>query len=375
MTTHLGLQRILLPSAQVSELTTGSITLPSRGTQALGSLESVIITSTSTPYLHGYQWRDASGFGTKYSDPVSLIGSGAYGVEINNANTDIAVGIDSEPRLGAYQFDKTTGFGTRYSNPPAGWGGGSGINVNWHQSGSAVFAISQAASSNPNAYAFTSGTGFGSLYARNYGTVSGGFGGHFDQVNGMYILGSTGRTYYFTVAGGYGNSTAASLANAASSGGVRTSPDGQWLAINHGANPGFDIYNFGGGSYGSRLTTNIPTTQQQSSAFAFNKNSNAIVSQTNGVSSGTEYLAAIPFSGAGFGTKYTAPAQTISTSVLNVYGNGPTFSKSGDAYITHSSSSPYIHAWYWSDSTGLGTKYASPATLPTGGNNQASFTK
>lgn len=29
MTTHLGLQRILLPSAQVSQLTTGSITLPS----------------------------------------------------------------------------------------------------------------------------------------------------------------------------------------------------------------------------------------------------------------------------------------------------------------------------------------------------------
>jgi hypothetical protein len=32
MTTHLGLQRILLPSAQVSQLTTGSITLPSART-------------------------------------------------------------------------------------------------------------------------------------------------------------------------------------------------------------------------------------------------------------------------------------------------------------------------------------------------------
>lgn len=35
MTTHLGLQRILLPSAQVSQLTTGSITLPSRGLLAV----------------------------------------------------------------------------------------------------------------------------------------------------------------------------------------------------------------------------------------------------------------------------------------------------------------------------------------------------
>lgn len=42
MTTHLGLQRILLPSAQVSSLTTGSITLPSaRGAFAEGDFISI----------------------------------------------------------------------------------------------------------------------------------------------------------------------------------------------------------------------------------------------------------------------------------------------------------------------------------------------
>ena len=42
MTTHLGLQRILLPSAQVSSLTTGSITLPSaRGAFIEGDFESI----------------------------------------------------------------------------------------------------------------------------------------------------------------------------------------------------------------------------------------------------------------------------------------------------------------------------------------------
>jgi len=42
MTTHLGLQRILLPSAQVSSLTTGSITLPSaRGAFVGSSYESI----------------------------------------------------------------------------------------------------------------------------------------------------------------------------------------------------------------------------------------------------------------------------------------------------------------------------------------------
>lgn len=66
MTTHLGLQRILLPSAQVSSLTTGSITLPSaRGvfvdtdfqsiaTVTVGSGGSATISFTSIPgtYKH-----------------------------------------------------------------------------------------------------------------------------------------------------------------------------------------------------------------------------------------------------------------------------------------------------------------------------------
>lgn len=50
MTTHLGLQRILLPSAQVSQLTTGSITLPSaRGAEIpLTPFQSISSTTLST---------------------------------------------------------------------------------------------------------------------------------------------------------------------------------------------------------------------------------------------------------------------------------------------------------------------------------------
>jgi hypothetical protein len=53
MTTHLGLQRILLPSAQVSSLTTGSITLPSaRGvfvpSTSFESISSTTLSSTSS---------------------------------------------------------------------------------------------------------------------------------------------------------------------------------------------------------------------------------------------------------------------------------------------------------------------------------------
>ena len=50
MTTHLSLQRMLLPTAQVSSLTTGSITLPSaRGAYEEGYFESIARTTISTP--------------------------------------------------------------------------------------------------------------------------------------------------------------------------------------------------------------------------------------------------------------------------------------------------------------------------------------
>jgi hypothetical protein len=48
MTTHLGLQRILLPSAQVSQLTTGSITLPSARGQFAPPIESYESIATTT---------------------------------------------------------------------------------------------------------------------------------------------------------------------------------------------------------------------------------------------------------------------------------------------------------------------------------------
>ena len=66
MTTHLGLQRILLPSAQVSQLTTGSITLPSaiqtfippgdfqsiQTVTATGSETALVFTSIPQTYKH-----------------------------------------------------------------------------------------------------------------------------------------------------------------------------------------------------------------------------------------------------------------------------------------------------------------------------------
>lgn len=75
--------------------------------------------------------------------------------------------------------------------------------------------------------------------------------------------------------------------------------------------------------------------------------------------SSSPYITAYPWSGSGFGTKFANPA-TLPT------GNarGVAFSALGDAIAVAYIASPYITAYPWSAS-GFGTKFANPATLPT----------
>ena len=63
----------------------------------------------------------------------------------------------------------------------------------------------------------------------------------------------------------------------------------------------------------------------------------------------------------GFGTKYADP----STLPPNT-GRGAAFSPSGGALVIAHLGSPYVTAYPWDDTTGFGTKYANPSTLPTG---------
>ena len=69
----------------------------------------------------------------------------------------------------------------------------------------------------------------------------------------------------------------------------------------------------------------------------------------------------------GFGTAYTAPA-TLPTGV----GLGVAFSPTGDAIAVAHATTPFISAYPFS-SAGYGTKYANPATLPAGQGNGVAF--
>ena len=70
------------------------------------------------------------------------------------------------------------------------------------------------------------------------------------------------------------------------------------------------------------------------------------------------YVTAYPWSSSGFGTKYANP-----TTLPPNTGWGVAFSPNGDALAVAHDDSPYITAYPWS-SSGFGTKYTNPTTLP-----------
>ena len=110
--------------------------------------------------------------------------------------------------------------------------------------------------------------------------------------------------------------------------------------------------------FGSRIT---PATQplgyngSQWDGNAFHPSENAIVVGHNT----SPFISAYAWnSSTGFGTKYSNPS-----SLPPAAGRSVDFHPNGDAVIVGHSNSPFITAYAWNSSTGFGTKYSNPSTV------------
>ena len=70
------------------------------------------------------------------------------------------------------------------------------------------------------------------------------------------------------------------------------------------------------------------------------------------------FITAYPWSGSGFGTKYSNPS-----TLPNDTGLGVDFNGDGSAIAVAHADTPYVTAYAWSGS-GFGTKFSNPSTLP-----------
>jgi hypothetical protein len=137
----------------------------------------------------------------------------------------------------------------------------------------------------------------------------------------------------------------------------------QSIAVAHATTPFVSAYPWSGSGFGTKFTNPAALPAGLGSGVAFSPSGNAIA-----VAHSTyAFFTAYPWSGSGFGTKFTDPA-TLPTG----NGRGVAFSPAGDAIAVAHETSPFITAYPWSGS-GFGTKFTNPATLPTNYGNSVAF--
>lgn len=277
----------------------------------------VAVANNTSPRISVYNWNDTTGFGTKYTNPATLPTASAISTTWSGNGNDVFYSTQDATRIFAYPF--SSGYGTKYANPATlPTSTGFGLSYNTVQN---AIAIGTGASPFIQAYPWTSGTGFGTKYA---------------------------------------NPSPAQAA--AGNRGVNFSPDGAYLATNYAnsAAPSYfgNVYPWSSG-FGTPYVQVLGRINGEGSV-AFNPTSDALIYAGNG----SPTLDGYPWSALGFGTKYSNPASAPSGTVS--YGQDIAFSKSGAAFAIGVNATPFVEAYPFNKTTGYGTKYSNPATLPTG---------
>jgi len=280
------------------------------------AIETIAVAGSGTPFISAYPW-SSSGFGTKFTNPVTPPAGSGGDVAFTSAGDAIAVVHSTTPYISAYPFS-SVGFGTKFADPttlPAGTGAG----VAFTSAGDAV-AVAHSSTPFISAYPWSS-SGFGTQFA-----------------NPATLPASTGN-------------------------GVAFNPAGTAIAVAHNTTPFISVYPWSGSGFGTKFTNPSTLPTGSGNGVAFNPTGTAIaVAHQN-----TPFISAYPWSGSGFGTKFSNPA-TLPTGI----GSEPAFNPAGDAIAVAHASSPRVSVYPWSGS-GFGTKFTNPATLPASDGNAVAF--
>jgi hypothetical protein len=144
-------------------------------------------------------------------------------------------------------------------------------------------------------------------------------------------------------------------------GGISMNANGTQVVVSHSGTPYISLYPWSSG-YGTKysnpstLPTGAPSTGSLSPS-GFDVGFNPI---TNDVAIGyttSPYITVYPVTSSGFGTKYSDPSSLPVGTVDSLK-----FSSTGTLLGAGAASSPYIAVWDWSG--GFGSKYSNPSTLP-----------
>ena len=316
---------------------------------------------SSNSSIQSWPWSDATGFGTQLSSPGTeqyskfavwapnskTVGVSAYGTPFGNATK-------------FWEFNPTLGtYGSAYGTSPSGVTSANGMAYN--PLGTDI-AIAHTPSPWLSIYPWTDATGFGTKYA-NMATVPSTNGGTQVDFNptGTAVgwVGGTSahmKAWPWTSGTGFGTGYSDPATMPSSGGDIRYSPDGTDIFVISGSSPYALAYPWSSG-FGTKYADPATLPSAAPKGVSVSKTGGAVIYN----SAGGAVLDAYPWVSHAWGTRFTNPTLT---GVSRSYSAD--FSGAGGAFVLGFgiTISPYIKGFAWSDSTGFGSAYSNPATLP-----------
>jgi len=278
--------------------------------------------ATTSKRITVYPWNSTSGFGTAFTTPS--VTAEVHEVSFVTDNSNISASTWVAPYLNVWQWSGL-GFGTKYADPASQLNPASNgpTGYTWTNNLNAILTVNNNVPSYPQAWAWSTASGFGSKYANGSLLTSG------NTPRGITLNADSSQVAFQIF----------------SSGGTPGNP----------AAPAIALYPWSGG-FGTRYASpsSLPAGYPLGEiAISFNKVTNDLICGTNTA----PFLYAYPVTSAGFGTKYSNPSVALSTAV-----NSLKFSGDGATIATVNLGSPTVNAYQWG--AGFGTKYANPVSAP-----------
>lgn len=300
----------------------------------------VITNSATNRYTAFYPWSDASGFGTRYSlsgsfpatSPITNIG-GDTAKFTPDGNAIIIGGSAPSPTTMAWAWTDASGFGTKFSDPATEppdafaihiYGGVRGYSGSEGGGEAVMFGATSTDANRISAWDFNSSTGWGSKYS-NPATMPLGsvycFGSDIFAVIAGTNSSSTAErrsvAYDFSVGSGW--STKYSTMSATDIVGNPYGADLSWIRIGSftavisyatQSSPYIASFTFTSSGWGSKIAN--PGTLPTGPGNGLNWNLNLDVAVAHDVS---PYITVYPLSGSGYGTKYSDPGTNVAGNI------------------------------------------------------------
>lgn len=327
--------------------------------------EYLAVGGQTSPYVAVYPW-STSGYGAKFSDPSSAIHNNVMGLAWSPAGNAIAFTVFTSPYLIAYRFS-ASGFGTKYTNPAVTLAGEPGL-VAFAPNGTAIAATHQT-SPCVSAYAWSS-SGFGSKFS-NPATLPSGSAGQgiaFSPDSSVLFMSTNGSPFVYAYAwssSGFGTKYAnPSVLPADVFRGMSVHPSGAAVAgigYNGGGSSTVHVSTYewsNATGWGARYADPTLGWETGYSRVQFSPRGDAIAvdgGEVRAWSNATGYGARLSLVSSVVGTQYDL-----------------SFAPDQSAITFSGGASPYTSAYAYS-SSGVGTRFSNPATLPAGRGNATAF--